>query len=271
MARDPDGTFTCTVASIQAARALLAARGLPLELADMVLERAEYWAVERAETDRVLSVASRPSLADPHRYDPAACPYLQTGPLGRGAGEGGLAGAPFARCRKVVVRVRAKDQGWASEAEAGTYRGAFSWFDASVVRPVEAEGEPSLSPLMTLMAGPFSAEHRNQNQVNWANFYLTTEPHREAHALGRGGWRFVENEADGGVVWLVQRNKVAQRDFLEHTIEWRDDDPEEGEEGEEEEEWAEDGKGNGRGFVASLERGDRIIIWARAMVRRPRC
>jgi hypothetical protein len=65
---------------------------------------------------------------------------------------------------------------------------------------------------------------------------------------------------------------VAERDFLEHTVEWRDEDPEEDEDEDEDEDenWPEDGSGKGRGFVASLQRGDRILIWARAMVcRRP--
>jgi hypothetical protein len=262
LSRDRDGSFTCTVASIHAARALLMRRGgLPLELADMILERAEYWAVERSTTQREVSISPRPSLANPGGVDPAACLYLQTAPLA--AGEHGLADARFVRCRKVVVRVVARDQGWASDASAhGGYRGAFSWFDASIARADErAPSQELLSPLVTLMAGPFGSEHGNQNQVNRANFYVTTAPEREVHSLARGGWHFVAN--GDKVVWKVQRNKVAHREYLEHTVVWRDDD----EIDDEEDEWPENGNGKGRGFVSSLERGDRILIWARAMVR----
>jgi hypothetical protein len=283
MARDADGTFTCTAASVHAARAVLMARGLPPELADMVLQRAEYWPAERAETDRLLTVAPRPSLAAPHTVDPAACLYLQTGPLGlgRAASSSGLADEPRARCRRVVFRIVAKDQGWASggEARPGEYRGAFSWFEASVARADERRpSQELLNPLVTLMAGPFGTEHGNQNLVNWANFYHTTEPRVEAQALARGGWRFVER--DGEVAWLVQRNKIAHQEFLEHTVEWRDDDgleeddddnddaSLEDDDGDNDDAWPEDGKGKGRGFVAALERGDRILVWARAMVRR---
>jgi hypothetical protein len=267
LARDATGTFTCTVPAIHATRALLMARGLPTELADMVLERAEYWAVERAVTDREVTVFPRPSLTDPGTVDPAACPYLQTGPLGRGPG---LENEPFAKCRRVVITVVSKDQGWASggDAVSGTYRGAHSWFEASVVRADERRpSDELLSPLVTLMAGPLLSAHRNQSLDDRANFYHTTEPRGEAHALGRGGWQFVELE-EGEVAWLVQRNRVAHREFLEHTIQWDEEEDEEWLDDEGEDDWPEDGRGSGRRFVAKLERGDRILIWGRAIVCR---
>jgi hypothetical protein len=108
------------------------------------------------------------------------------------------------------------------------------------------------------MAGPFGAEHRNQNQTNFVNFYVATNPEREVSSLSRGGWNFVMN--DDKVVWHLQQNKVAHTEYLYHTVVWRDDDAET------DEEWRPNGTGKGSGFVASLERGDRIVVWARAMV-----
>lgn len=89
------------------------------------------------------------------------------------------------------------------------------------------------------------------------------------------GWDFVERvervEVDGevgerrGVLWKVQANVVAGREYTVHEGEWRKS----GDEwtGGEASDDGNEGSGDGTGFVDVLKPGDRVGIWARAMVR----
>ena len=75
-----------------------------------------------------------------------------------------------------------------------------------------------------------------------------------------GGYKVVLNEEKR--MWLLQKNKMGCLDFTGHEVEWRVEFLEKTEE----EDWPANGSGLGRNFVSSLRRGDRIGVWARAVV-----
>jgi len=70
-----------------------------------------------------------------------------------------------------------------------------------------------------------------------------------------GGFKFVNNTH-----WLVQRNLGAGKEFLEHTVTWKSGSTK----AVGDDESPPNGAGSGRNFINTLQRGDRIAVWARA-------
>lgn len=64
---------------------------------------------------------------------------------------------------------------------------------------------------------------------------------------------------NGGIPrWRLQANMNGSEGFVEHKVTWKDDVIV----NKEDEHWLETGTGQGGGFVASLRRGDIIVVWA---------
>jgi hypothetical protein len=122
----PFSPSTCTVSDIRAAHSVLTDLGLPSELANMILYHASYFAcVTTRRANPPLSL----SAAGPWG---SACPYVETDALGN---DPMLVDLPYVRLEKVVFRITSHDQGWVdARNEAGSYRGAYSWFDACIWR-----------------------------------------------------------------------------------------------------------------------------------------
>ena len=85
-------------------------------------------------------------------------------------------------------------------------------------------------------------------------FYLYHTSAGMASALERHrvGWAVVP-AGDGKVVWHVQSNKVAEKEYGTYKVEWR-----EGSAPADVDRAATNGQGDGRGFVEALRPGDKV-------------
>lgn len=94
----------------------------------------------------------------------------------------------------------------------------------------------------------------NAPDPGWWNSHSSAWPLPEPATQGE-----VENPITGKSRWLVQRNVCASSQPRYHEVVWTD------EEGEDDE--SQPGRGGGRDFVRSLLVGDRVAVFARALVR----
>lgn len=159
----------------------------------------------------------------------------------------------------------------------GAYFGSSSWFDACILRPLSpSDPRPPITPetaarieKLIQRSGPPSSSETFPTFL--VGNLLSNDP-EDARSLFRSlGWDFVERvervEVDGEVgerrslVWKLQSNLVACKEYLVHGGEWRRT----GEQGEGEQE-GDRGSGDGLGFMDLMKAGDRVGIWARAMV-----
>jgi hypothetical protein len=262
------------VTEIQALLMSLPRAGLPVELANMILEFAEYWPTTTTSVDLELMVFAGFSPT------PMTFLYVETPPLGVHDGQGEI----YGKIRKVRFTTLSKDQGFADNKDVhGTYQGAHSWFEASILRRTELRvlnddgNVMEMSPSETLLesAGqpvnmfqmfpPSPVEESTRIYGEQCNI-VNLEPRLLAK-----GWKFVRKDAVSSdangtqrqdvVSWLLQRNVVAGRALKEHVVEWSIDDEEEVES-----DWPQNGAGTGKGFIKNLRVGDRIGVWARALV-----
>ncbi|OJT04332.1 hypothetical protein TRAPUB_4966 [Trametes pubescens] len=154
------------------------------------------------------------------------------------------------RARAVVWDVEGHDQGWGGERPAdpgrsapqGTFDGAFSWYEATIIRPTSTADAASDHPGHAL-----ASCWGTLNQP-----YCDTETARPL--LAALGYTFVEAGGDSGPAWFVQRNRVAREDFARHHVEWSIDDA-----------VLPPGSGAGAGFLEALRPGDVVALWMRAM------
>jgi hypothetical protein len=141
----------------------------------------------------------------------------------------------------VEFKMRASDQGWASQGDPGTYNGSYTWFEASILRATGAA--PFTEPLDTIF--PRTPP------------YNYSQPTSAGNRLREHGWDFVQAD-DGSVSWPVQYNICAKSEPKEHTVRW--------EVGKETEVLEGDGHYDGKDFLDQLQQGDRVVLWARARV-----
>ncbi|KAL0563736.1 hypothetical protein V5O48_018328 [Marasmius crinis-equi] len=148
------------------------------------------------------------------------------------------------RVKSVSFRLRSADQGWATFGGNGTYHNSRTWFEASILRP---KGRRDV--------GNHAADFRSDGKN--LTFRTALEAREE---LARFGLLF-KGRGKKDVVWRVHHNITARSEFTEYDIEWT-----EGQvvESKEEEKGMGIGIGDGKGFVESLRKGDRVALWARA-------
>jgi hypothetical protein len=244
-----------TLSQATAAHEELVSTGLPPELALIVLDYAEYWVHEHFTRTARLWASAPNGATDPQ----CASLYTHTTPL-----TSTLDPIPLLKPRKVTFKLKSKDQGWSDNTEDhGTYKGSFSWFEAAIFLEDESfEGTTRREPLEgLLLSGVGSQVPQYQMASNAPLFFVGNSPEDMMRTVKRNGYECRRNGER--LTWLLQRNRVASQEYLEHTVEWTLDD---GARETREEEWSEDGAGTGRGFVNALQSGDRIGVWARAMV-----
>ncbi|KAH7054268.1 hypothetical protein B0J12DRAFT_777755 [Macrophomina phaseolina] len=293
--------------------------GLPVELADLIIDAARYWpaavgtstsvggvvlgggAASGRGGQRVVGGKGVVRASDTQRHKAAqlvavtgAVPGDDDDGGGGGGGSGGR-GREWEGMRKVRVRcirwwLRSRDQGWVREgvARKGTYIGSSSWFDACILRPLPpSDPRPPITPELatriqqlllrsgssTSQSLPSSSSSDNTFPAFLVGNLLTHDPDDARLLLRALGWDFVERvervEVDGevgerrGVLWKLQANLVAGEAYRVHEGEWW-------KVGEERQrEWGGDeneGRGDGAGFADVLRPGDRVGVWARAML-----
>lgn len=295
--------FTPSPYDVQRTRLLLhRGIGVPVEIADLIIDAAQYWPAAtgtttavgpavlhpagpgRGRQGEVLARRSRSAIvrASDTGRNKAAQLVVVTGAV-PGDGSLGGRGRGWEGLRKVKVRsmkwwLKSRDQGWVSEGSAttGTYFGSSSWFDACILRPLSpSDPRPPITPetaarieKLIQRSGPPSSSETFPTFL--VGNLLSNDP-EDARSLFRSlGWDFVERvervEVDGevgerrGLVWKLQSNLVACKEYLVHGGEWRRT----GEQGEGEQE-GDRGSGDGLGFMDLMKAGDRVVIWARAM------
>lgn len=126
-----DSMFYPSISDALTVRYLLqwkvAAGGIPPEIADIIIEEAEYWVSTEVKIDRKIVV----------RQD-ADRELLRTVPLcHEKKSDGSLSKLLPHRlahpCRKIVFNLDSHDQGWGGEPGCrGTYRGSYTWFNAEI-------------------------------------------------------------------------------------------------------------------------------------------
>jgi hypothetical protein len=253
---------TITTDDIYKVCEILASLGLSLELAAMILNFAEYWQVQRFSRSVPLALEAG-FVVD---YVEASALYLQTGPVGYGDG---FDLQPVATPRKVVFRIVSHDGGDRTSYREllDTYQNGASWIDATIFREDESWTGSRQEPIHVLERGLIedgmldalegwerggAAMKRGETAI----YYLGHNPNILPSQLSQGGPKMKGGfELVKNLKWLVQRNRRGEKKFLEHTIEWKSECKD-----------MSDGAGSGRGFVDSLQRGDRIGVWPRAWV-----
>lgn len=219
-------------ADICVVRAMLQTLRLPAELVLEILDFAQYEPVIEFPGDHGVKGSSS--------HGPRCC--LRAEVLGTEVTRC-LAG-PHAtpKVKEIRFDLTSRDQGWASDSTLrGTYNGP-SWSEISIFRP-----SPGARPLTGDDLSGFGRDSTLQTVQNYLN--------------GRGFGRLVEKQAtehgeDPGVAWHLQSNKVLERQQCDYQVVWSQGSSE-----------VNEGAGNAEGFFETLQQGDEILVWARAMVR----
>ncbi|EEQ85224.1 uncharacterized protein BDCG_08493 [Blastomyces dermatitidis ER-3] len=235
-------TYSPSPADVGEVRAILKAThpALPTEIADIVLDFADY------------------SVKDIHAFNPragyrigshgpAVYGLILKGPQIRELKQSGGELRDL-RIKAVRFEIASHDQGWGGEAGTqGTYHGAFSWFEATILRRKHRSGA-GVEP-------PPNVEPPVPDRT-YAGYSEAYRPF---------GWDFAADEKGNMLIWPVQKNKVAVGETETHEIVWMLD----GDGGKEHEqaksENEDTGSGSGNRFVRTLQPGDVICLWARAI------
>ncbi|KAI0636395.1 hypothetical protein C8Q77DRAFT_1051203 [Trametes polyzona] len=268
--------------ALRAVRGILVQLGLPPELIFQIIDEATYYptihgtlpdaahAQYEGEPGRGPGVLRVSASHDcPQGKNHAARLCLLTAPL--------LPGAPGEtwRAKSVVWDLESHDQGWGGE-RGGTFHGAYSWFDAIIIRPRadrEADGDEPLGldaggesgssePTATSLEEQLRAlAHESQPKSIFDRMFCS--PEDVAPTLSSLGYMLVTHgEGEGAsAVWLVQRNRVAEDTFQEYHVEW-DGRPHDAAEAELAHE---NGYGLGEGLLEVLGPGDIVGLWMRAL------
>ncbi|KAK8061292.1 hypothetical protein PG994_007658 [Apiospora phragmitis] len=272
-------------------RLLMAAGNLPLELADMIVDQAEYWPCSSVTADysnlprKVLGIRGAGNdgnkfllRTDPlglSRWTPPnhdswrstqALPHKLGRELGSDRFQEFVEEPPPVSehpVRKVVFNIRSSDQGWGGEPnDHGSYRHSWTWFDAGLER--------------------FDAEA--QCDENCPSYSAEEGKGKDGHICSCAVWpvwpAVASSEGNEGAAnpprydhdllptadHKIQANKVAKQGIQQHHIVWRwNDDVDPNSSAAEELERNGRGKATGNGeFVRSMKLGDIITVWGRA-------
>jgi hypothetical protein len=223
------------------ARALLNARGLPMELVLKILEDAEYWPTRKFSTQegRTVKVAATMFRSS------AAGLCFDADVFNDPRVDGLRKGGEKIRIKAIDFHIRSRDQGWTSEPTRGTFSTS-SWLEASILRGLE-DHRTRLPPSCWLDS-VFESPRSFQQHITPRGWQLAQRP-EFAEQGPQGG--------EGDLAWYLQGNRVATQGHAEeYDITWT----QYAHEGNE-------GSGTGDGFLDELKGGDLLLVWARAKVR----
>jgi hypothetical protein len=269
MFQPEEATFPQTAEQILEILEILSSFGVPTEIGSSILDYAEYWLPQKFISDIPVDLTA----GGWSYYALNSALYLQTGPIGYG---GGFDTIPYAKSRKVQFRLISCSKFGDMDELNGTYEGTdMSFFEVSIFREDKSWTDPRMEPVLSLdqEAWPQFEEPSYIHSVDAPKAYVIHYDHRDVLPLwlyrNRSesetklvhGFEVVPNNNDKPMWWL-QSNRVCWTEMMEHIIEWKD----EFIEGTDEPNRRINGSGVGRNFIASLCRGDRIAVWAKANV-----
>lgn len=150
----------------------------------------------------------------------------------------------------VRFRTVSNDQGWAStiDSACGPYHSSWSWFEVSILRKHSCQDLIPVGQLDSL----------DERAVRFSDLDVANKH------FAKRGFEMVSRSLGGDVsvwTWHVQNNRCAENEKKEHIVSW-----EVGVE-EDEAELRFNKRGNGEGFLETLQVGDVVALWAVAQVR----
>ncbi|GKT42540.1 uncharacterized protein ColSpa_02721 [Colletotrichum spaethianum] len=166
--------------------------------------------------------------------------------------------------RKIVFKIRSKDQGWGGGVgDRGSYRGSWSWFEAGLEK-FDKDRKCDGSCKTSAPAQNFETEASEDTESNFCtcglqSIYPPVEETPHGHLAYHHNMHPLEN-------LKIQTNKTAHREFMDHEVVWswtddiHPDSPEA-------DRLVEMGRGRGTGtgkFVRSLKLGDVVTVWGKA-------
>jgi len=206
---------------------------VPLEIADIIIEMAQYWPKMSSRIDRTLSVTASRS-----ERNNASCCCLVTQRIPKRKLHPGEDPEISMKVRPRIVRflMKSHDQGWSdNRQDHGTYSGSWTWMEAAILRSSPDTPDPW-----------------------WWDVHSSTGPISEPTTHGEA-----VNPNTGKTRWLVQRNVCASGESKYHEVIWTDSDDDDDESALEDS--RQTGRGSGQAFVQSLLPGDRVAVFARAL------
>jgi len=211
---------------------------VPAELANIILNEARYW--PKVSCGFTSMGSYRVVSATGVKPDASACcllsPVLGEWMIGNGA-------LQSFKVKAVRFTILSHDQGWASEDDfLGKYEGSWTWFETTIVRN-------------------FRGDFPGQQRVDLDDRIQQALETRADNADSRVTTVRNPHSDSGADTWHVQSNIRAQKRPVQHIISWTED-VEADVDGDAL--YAETGTKSGRGFVKSLEMGDRVAVIARA-------
>lgn len=263
---------------IEIVSSLFLSLGLPREIINQILDLAEFWYVQSFGRKDFLNMY--PGRCELDCYQAESYLYLQTGPLGTGIG---VLETPIYKPRKAIFQVVSygnDTKRCGPILHQGAYPNTGSWFEVSIFREDESWPQPVLlepkdwerQPIFDERVPTFASHMGVDYEVQGgqaALYYASPNPsvlftwfprNHESPRLQR---RFKVVENNGKPVWMLQTNRsCCNHGFECREVIWTDNKDVYECPGN----WGYLGAGYGNKFVKSLMKGDRIGVWARAMV-----
>ncbi|OJD26318.1 hypothetical protein ACJ73_02304 [Blastomyces percursus] len=235
-------TYSPSPADVGEVRAMLKSTrpALPTEIADIVLDFADY------SVKDMLAFNPRTDYRI-GSHGPEVYGLILKGPQIRELKQSGGELRDL-RIKAVRFEIVSHDQGWGGEAGTqGTYHGAFSWFEATILRRKQRSGAGVVPPPNVEPPVP------DRTYIGYSEAYRPF------------GWDFATDDKGDMLIWSVQQNKVAVGEHQTREIVWMLDG--DGVKGHEQAKSKDEdtGSGPGDGFVRTLRPGDVICLWARAI------
>ncbi|KAK4649063.1 uncharacterized protein QC761_115700 [Podospora bellae-mahoneyi] len=293
---DAEGVYKPSITDVIVVKAMLV-KGLqiPVEIADNIIELAEYWPHVTAEVtwgderpNQVWSGESRenqfllrtPPLGFPD-WGTATTSYTKTThpkPPGEGYPTSSfqkLAKSPVTLlaqpCRRIVFIIRSKDQGWGGEYHnQNTYNGSWTWFEAGLERwckgqipdppqPCESHEDPVQKPVRD------DDDNDDDKQPSMNLEDLATVIPEVVVDPQSNEFKFNHPLLPRENV-KIQCNKLTKREYITHVVEWNHDDDVDPEDEVAAKKLHDVGRGEQTGngeFVRNMRIGDVVTVWGK--------
>ncbi|KAK4171605.1 hypothetical protein QBC36DRAFT_91426 [Triangularia setosa] len=292
---DAEGFYKPSITDVIVVKAMLV-KGLriPVEIVDSIVELAEYWPHVTAEviwgdkdSNQVYSGPDRenqfllrtPPLGFPD-WGTDSTSYTKTiRPLPPGEGFPTssfqkLAKSPVTLlaqpCRRIIFTIRSKDQGWGGEYDnQDTYNGSWTWFEAGLERwckdKVPAPPEQSSASDDPNQKHDDNDDDDDQQQPSLRLEDLSTVIPEVQVDPQTNEFKFVHPLPPEESV-KIQCNKLTEREFITHTVEWNYNDDIDPEDEIAAKKLHDVGRGERTGngeFVRNMRIGDVVTVWGK--------